>query len=259
MALAIVAILALASWLYWPIFRDQSIQEAVLDGRNAPEWWPDSWRTEWAMRRKLLDPVTVRFAEIPIFDCRDFLHDYTQLEIRIDETACKELGITSDSLTKVLVNAIGLKSALLLWLDQHSLTFLIEGGELLITSKTAAASRRSRRSSPAMCLFTIHDLLDENVRVRREASFAAGINPPRDMSLRRAMIAALKDSDREVRVNAAFALSELSPPVSEAIPDLVRMRANDDATCRWAAMLAIRKIAPDSEAPNFQSLEHAAY
>jgi HEAT repeats len=110
-------------------------------------------------------------------------------------------------------------------------------GERLVWLATAPPSVESWRAR----------LGDESAKHRRDAAFALGRQ--RDVESVPALRAALKDSDEQVRVNAAEALGSIGPWARDAIPDLVGLVEDPGAppALRAHAARALHRLGHDAK------------
>jgi HEAT repeat protein len=88
----------------------------------------------------------------------------------------------------------------------------------------------------------VRELHAGSVSTRRDASFAAGLWHFAPDIWVEPLADALRDSDREVCFNAAYALGEFGPEAAPAVNSLVSILNSDDATLREGATFALAKL-----------------
>ncbi len=91
--------------------------------------------------RAALDSKTeLEFVDTPLSDVVDYLKDFHEIEIQIDNKALDDVGIGTDEPVNVRLKGVTLRSALDLILGQRKLSHLITDDVLLITSSDYAES-----------------------------------------------------------------------------------------------------------------------
>lgn len=88
------------------------------------------------------------FTDVALSEAIDFLRDYHQIPIIIEETALSDEGIDSSIPVNIELSGISLRSALRLLLEQHGLTYVIEDEVMKITTETSANERLTTRVYP---------------------------------------------------------------------------------------------------------------
>ena len=99
-------------------------------------------------------PTQLEFIETPLQEVVDYLKDYHQIEIQIDQKALDDVGIGSDTPVTKNLKGISLRSALNLVLRDLDLTYLIEDEVLQIITVKEAGSRLSTKVYPVADLIT---------------------------------------------------------------------------------------------------------
>jgi len=238
---AIVAVILITGWQLRPLVREYCVRQGVL-AHETQSWWPESWKQEIKVRKKLVDPVTLEFVETPLSDVLDFLRDYTGVEIILEKDALKKLGFDDGIPASIHVQRVTLRSSLRLLLDQVQLSYLIENGSLVITSRRDAQARVTSATSPATPRIGLESLRSESQQNRCEAAFAAAYDRPRAEVAVPQLIAALQDNSRDVRIDAAFALGEIGHEAASAAPVLADFLEGDDNTLRNSAIVALHNM-----------------
>ncbi len=83
----------------------------------------------------------LEFVETPLSEVMKFIGEEYGFEIKIDEVAFKDLELSTDAPVTVQMRNISLRSALRLMLKEHDLTYLVDEGQLVITSEDEAFKR----------------------------------------------------------------------------------------------------------------------
>ena len=96
----------------------------------------------------LKSPTQLEFIETPLQDVIDFLKDFHQIEIQIDQRALDDVGIGTDTPITRNLKGITLRSALRLLLRDLDLTYVIQDEVLLITTPEEAETRLSTKVYP---------------------------------------------------------------------------------------------------------------
>lgn len=90
------------------------------------------------IKQALVSPTTLEFVDTPLSDVVDYLRDFHHIEIQLDKKALDNVGIASDTPITKSLRDVSLRSALRLVLKQLGLTYIIQGGMLLITTPEEA-------------------------------------------------------------------------------------------------------------------------
>lgn len=93
----------------------------------------------------LNERTELAFADTPLTDAIDFLKDYHQINIIIDETALQDEGVDPSTPINMELSGITLRSALRLMLKQPGLTYVIDNEVMNITTETEADAVLSTR------------------------------------------------------------------------------------------------------------------
>lgn len=110
------------------------------------------------------------------------------------------------------------------------------------------------RLGPSSVLALGRALGDDDVHLRKNAALALNVlaggwydlSWPK-LDIKRAlpaMVAALQDSDSNVRAWSAQALGDVGSDAAKAVPDLITLLSNSDEGSRNSACIALRKIGP---------------
>ncbi len=238
---AIIGLILVTGWQLRPLAREYCIRQGVL--RNVSKtWWPESWKREIKVRKKLFDPVTLQFVEVPLSDVLDFLRDFTELQITVEKDVLNRMGFDESVPVSIHVQSATLRSSLRLLLDQIQLSYLIENGSLVITSRTEILERMTSVTGPATPGIGMESIRSNNEDHRREAAFAAAYDRPRVEVAVPQLITALRDEDKAVRIDAIFALGEIGHEAESAAPALEALLNNDDQPLRAMAIAALAKM-----------------
>ncbi|QDT38035.1 hypothetical protein [Stratiformator vulcanicus] len=103
---------------------------------------------EQRIRAALEEETRAQFPSTPLRDAIDFLSDYHDINILIDERALLDDGIDSDQEIDLVLDGITLRSALKLMLKPLNLTYVIEDEVMKITTQTVADDTLSTRVYP---------------------------------------------------------------------------------------------------------------
>jgi tetratricopeptide (TPR) repeat protein len=109
--------------------RKEKYSSMDLQERN-----PAERRIESALR----SPTQLEFIDTPLRDVIEYLKDYHQIEIQIDQRALDDVAITTDTPVTRNLKGISLKSALRLLLRELDLQYIIQDEVLLITTPEVA-------------------------------------------------------------------------------------------------------------------------
>ena len=110
------------------------------------------------------------------------------------------------------------------------------------------------RLGPSGVLALSRALLDDDVHLRKNAALALNVlaggwydSAWPKLDIRPALstlVAALQDSDSNVRGWSAQAIGTIGPDAARAVPDLITLLSNDDEGSRNSACIALRFIGP---------------
>jgi len=103
---------------------------------------------EQRISAELNSRTDLAFTDVALSEAIDFLRDYHQIPIIIEETALSDEGIDASVPVNIELSGISLRSALRLLLEQHALTYVIEDEVMKITTETSANERLSTRVYP---------------------------------------------------------------------------------------------------------------
>ncbi|QDT65004.1 vWA domain-containing protein [Calycomorphotria hydatis] len=103
---------------------------------------------EERIRAALEEQTRVEFPNTPLRDAIEFLADYHNITILIDESALLQEGIDSDVEIDLVLDGITLRSAMRLMLKPLNLTYIIEDEVMKITTQTIADETLSTRVYP---------------------------------------------------------------------------------------------------------------
>ena len=95
---------------------------------------------ETSIRAALNEKTELEFVEQPFADVIDYLKQRHEIEIQLDNKAFADAGVGSDSPVTRSIKGVTLRSALKLLLSDLDLTYLVQNGVLIITTKTEARS-----------------------------------------------------------------------------------------------------------------------
>jgi hypothetical protein len=93
---------------------------------------------EEKVRAALNAPTHFEFVDTPLSDAIAYLKDQHKIEIQLDARALGEVGIDAGTPITKKMSGVSLRSALRLLLREHSLTYLINDGVLMITTPEEA-------------------------------------------------------------------------------------------------------------------------
>lgn len=96
---------------------------------------------EQKIQKELEEPTEIDFIDTPLEDVLNYLEDYHEIEIEIDQRALDDIGVDSGTPINRKLVGISLRSALRLMLDDLDLTYIIENEVLMITSVEEAETR----------------------------------------------------------------------------------------------------------------------
>jgi HEAT repeat protein len=134
------------------------------------------------------------------------------------------------------------RSSLRFIFDAGGFAYYVDDTTLVMTTKQLARVKWvSQLEKPAPMGLDV-----ASVTQRRETAFAAGfwrLDPDAWIG---PLAKALKDNDRQVCFDAAYALGEFGPQAAEAIDPLVTLLKSKDLTLREGAVFALGKIGPSA-------------
>jgi hypothetical protein len=122
----------------WQALTERRKQWRSVDLRRPS---PIEARIEAALEER----TELAFADTPLIDAIDFLRDYHQINIWIDETALQDEGVDPSTPITLELSGIRLRSALRLMLKGQGLTYVIEDEVMKITTQDAADGVLSTR------------------------------------------------------------------------------------------------------------------
>ncbi len=96
---------------------------------------------EQKIQKELDEPTQIDFIDTPLEDVLNYLEDFHEIEIEIDQRALDDIGVDSGSPINRNLSGISLRSALRLMLDDLDLTYIIDNEVLMITSIEEAETR----------------------------------------------------------------------------------------------------------------------
>jgi hypothetical protein len=101
---------------------------------------PPIQRIEERAFRSLEQPTTVDFIDLPVSDAVQFLAEYHNLSIRIDDAALREARISLDAPTTLKLNGVPFQRIVNLLLEPRGLGWYIEGSGLIVTTRAATTA-----------------------------------------------------------------------------------------------------------------------
>ncbi len=117
---------------------------------------PKRGPAEEKIEQALNSPTKLEFVDTPLTDVIDYLKDLHKIEIQIDKKAMDEAGVGADSQVTKNAKGITLKAGLRLMLPELGLTYVIQDGVLLFTTKEAAESMLATRIYPLTGVVVTH-------------------------------------------------------------------------------------------------------
>lgn len=96
----------------------------------------------------LSERTDLEFTDVPLSDVIEFLRDYHQIPIWIDQTALQDEGIDTSLPITISLSGISLRSGLRLLLEPQGLTYIIEDEVMKITTQALADEALSTRVYP---------------------------------------------------------------------------------------------------------------
>ncbi|MDZ4684508.1 MAG: hypothetical protein SH850_05415 [Planctomycetaceae bacterium] len=139
-----------------------------------PVFLPEPNVVEALIAAKLSERTELAFADTALTDAIDFLKDYHQISIYIDEAALRDEGVDPSTPINLELSGITLRSALRLLLGAQGLTYVIEDEVMKVTTITRAQERVLTRIYPVSDLAdTPEDLesLQEAIRTATDGSW----------------------------------------------------------------------------------------
>jgi uncharacterized protein with von Willebrand factor type A (vWA) domain len=103
---------------------------------------------EQRIEAALAERTDIAFADTSLTDAIDYLKDYHQIMIYIDQTALQDEGVDPSSPINLELSGITLRSALRLMLQPLGLTYVIEDEVMKLTTQTAADEVLTTRVYP---------------------------------------------------------------------------------------------------------------
>jgi len=101
--------------------------------------------TNERVREALNSPTQMEFVDTPLHDAVNFLKDFHQIEIQLDNRALGDVSVAADNPVSRHLSGLPLKSALRILLGDLNLTYVVNNDVLLITSKFQADRMREVR------------------------------------------------------------------------------------------------------------------
>lgn len=108
---------------------------------EATVWHPGARSAAAKINSALADPTYIEFDKTPIKDAVDYLKDLHGIEIQLDESSLKSVGISTDKPITYHVKGPSLRTSLNDLLDGYGLTYHIKNEVLQITTPEAAGIR----------------------------------------------------------------------------------------------------------------------
>ncbi len=140
----------------------------VLVGGFSPPSEAASSVAERKIEEALDSPTQLEFIETPLVDVIDYLKDYHQIEIQIDQRAMDEVGVDSGAPVTENIKGVSLRSALNLMLRDLELTYFIGNEVLVITTIEEAECQLSAKVYP------VDDLVRRSDAPIRRSDAASG-------------------------------------------------------------------------------------
>lgn len=116
--------------------------------KRLPVFLPESRADEARIEAALGEQGEINFAETPLTDAVDFLRDFHQITIIIDERALQDEGVDPSTPVTIQLRGVTLRSALRLILKPLGAVAVVENEVLKITTETAAWSSETTRIYP---------------------------------------------------------------------------------------------------------------
>ena len=141
----------------------------------APDW---NREEQWAYR-KLSQPTTVDFLDLPLEDAMTFLQEYHNFPMQFDEAAVKESKTPIDTPVTLRIAGESLQRILNLMLPPHDLDWRIEGAAVVVSTPAATAAairgRLEKRLEPEVAIVDHVCELSDAQRQRLELAGRAAI------------------------------------------------------------------------------------
>jgi HEAT repeat protein len=173
---------------------------------------------------------------------------WSNISMYVDEPAFAKNGVDLDNTSffgpggELRAGGVSKRSSLRFVLDACGASYYVGDEQLVITTKSVArASWLAQLTKPDPASLG-SNFLDE----RRRTAFAAGFWSLDPDVWVEPLIRSLRDPDRQVAFDSAFALGELGPLANRAIVPLIDVLTSNDLTLREAACYAIAKIGPQA-------------
>lgn len=163
---------------------------------------------ERKIEQTLAEPTQLEFIETPLTDVVDFLMDYHDIQIQLDEKALADAGIEKRTPITANLKGLSLRSALNLILRQQDLTFSVRDEVLLITTPEASQGRLITRVYP------VGDLLGPG-------RAAAGVDSPASEFDFDALIEVITSTVRRESWNEVGGPGSIAPAKLQDVPTLV--------------------------------------
>ncbi len=123
-----------------PVARD-----GATGGVPEPPFLPVPTPAEQKILDALCSPTQLEFVDTPLKDIVDYLGDIHHIKIQLDKKAMDAAGIRVDAKVTKQTRKLALRSALRLMLYELDLTYLVQDGVLLITTRETAENRLTTR------------------------------------------------------------------------------------------------------------------
>jgi general secretion pathway protein D len=117
----------------------ESLSRLRLESRNNREVRLSLQEQE--IKKKLPQPVSVKYENRPLSAVLDELQTMTGVPIHVDERALAQVRVTSETPVSIAHENLPLKSVLTLMLDQLELTYVIENDVLMITTQQSKQAK----------------------------------------------------------------------------------------------------------------------
>ena len=109
------------------------------------------------IEESLNSPTTFEFVETPLNKVAEYLAARHHIKVELDKTAMADVGIALDTPVTKNLKGISLRSALQLMLSELKLTYIIQDGELLITTPETADAHLTTLVYPVGELVEVHN------------------------------------------------------------------------------------------------------
>ena len=193
------------------------------------------------VRTALQNLTEVTFEEAPLRECLDYLEDLHGIEVELDPLAAKKHGDLDSLSVSLTANAMSLADALMIMLSPFDLSYLVDEGKLIITTRDEV--RRRGAAVP----------MEFSEILAKLSKYPSG---PWDTVLRgqekdplARMIAeinlALDDTDDIIQLYAVRALHRLARStkfIKTTVPHLKKLTNSNDPQLRKAAYFALAAI-----------------